>query len=424
MISYPDSVRYLYSLGNEVRTIKLGLERIRALLTELDSPEKCCRWIHIAGTNGKGSVAAMIESALRASGIRTGLFTSPHLMEPTERIQVAGRPVSKKLFVEAFNRVHRTAERMHRDGALDMHPTYFETVTAMAFVLFRELGAERVALETGLGGRLDATNVVTPELSVITQIDYDHEAYLGNTLKAIATEKAGIFKPGVPVVVSAQRPRVLPVLRELAATAEAPFVEASGWKVEDLSLERNNSRFTAASKGERIPLQCPLAGAHQVENAITAVSALRRIGIGAGAVRAGIRRTKWPGRLETVREAPEIILDGAHNPGGIRALARHIERFYKGRRIRLIYGAMRDKSLDEIAGILSPLASEIVLTNPASHRALRPEILRKLFRNPAVRVAGSTREALSMVEDASPEEAIFITGSLMLVGEARGLLLG
>ncbi|MGH9614270.1 MAG: bifunctional folylpolyglutamate synthase/dihydrofolate synthase, partial [Bryobacteraceae bacterium] len=180
-MNYGEAVRYLYSLGNEVKTAKLGLERITALLNGLGNPHRVGRFVHIAGTNGKGSTCAMIESGLRAAGVRTGLYTSPHLIEPTERIQIAGAPVTPEQFAAAFVEVHETAESMLRAGRIDLHPTYFETVTAMAFLLFREENAEIVVLETGLGGRLDATNVVAPELCAITRVDLDHQEFLGDT---------------------------------------------------------------------------------------------------------------------------------------------------------------------------------------------------------------------------------------------------
>ncbi|HXF26141.1 MAG TPA: Mur ligase family protein, partial [Bryobacteraceae bacterium] len=203
-MNYREAVDFLYSLGNEVKTAKLGLERITALLNGLGDPHRGGRFIHVAGTNGKGSTCAMIESGLRVAGVRTGLYTSPHLVEPTERIQIAGAPVTPERFAAAFAEVHETAEAMLRAGSIDLHPTYFETVTAMAFLLFREERAELVVLETGLGGRLDATNVAAPELCAITPIDLDHQEFLGDRLEQIAGEKAGIIKPRVPVIIARQ----------------------------------------------------------------------------------------------------------------------------------------------------------------------------------------------------------------------------
>jgi dihydrofolate synthase/folylpolyglutamate synthase len=422
-MTYPDSVRFLYSLGNEIPAAKMGLERIGMLLERLGNPHRVCDIVHVAGTNGKGSVCAMIESGVRAAGVRTGLFTSPHLIEPTERIRIGGKPVSAQEFTEAFEQVHAVAERMLAEGWIDCHPTYFETVTAMAFVLFRELGVETAVVEVGLGGRLDATNVVLPRLCVITPIDYDHEALLGKAIESIAWEKAGILKSGVTAVLAPQRPEAERVIRMRAQEVEARVLAAAHWTVADAELEAEGSRFTVQGPcGFRIALQCPLAGEHQVGNAVTAVAALRELGIPAEAIRQGIQRVDWPGRLERVASRPAIILDGAHNPGGARALASYIERFWARRKIWLIYGTMRDKAVSEIAGILFPLADEVIVTAPSHPRAVRPEAIVELVDHPRLRTAPSLEAALSMSRAAEPDDVIFITGTLFLVGEARALL--
>ncbi|MGH9592445.1 MAG: bifunctional folylpolyglutamate synthase/dihydrofolate synthase, partial [Bryobacteraceae bacterium] len=358
-MTYPDSVKFLYALGNEIKSAKLGLERIRAVLEALGNPEGAFRAIHVAGTNGKGSTCAMIDAGLRAAGVRTGLFTSPHLIEPTERIQIDGIAVSREAFERAFNVVHEAAETLD----LDCHPTYFETVTAMAFWLFREMRVNTAVVEVGLGGRLDSTNTVQPALAVITPIDFDHEAYLGHTIEAIASEKAGILKAAVPVVFARQRPEAAAVLEARAAQLRVPVSRAEEFEIRDLEIDARGSRFSG--------IVCPLAGEHQVDNTVTAALALRTLGISTD----GIAEARWPGRLEHVAPNPDIILDGAHNPAGARALAGYIERFYRGRKLWLIYGAMRDKAIEEVAGVLFPLADELVLTAPDSARALRPEAL-------------------------------------------------
>jgi dihydrofolate synthase/folylpolyglutamate synthase len=422
MATYPDSVRFLYSLGNEIRTAKLGLDRIAALLAVLGHPERACRFVHVAGTNGKGSVCAMTESALRAAGLHTGLYISPHLVEPTERIQIGGRPVSETLFAAAFDQVHRVAEDMLRHEALDAHPTYFETVTAMAFVLFRDLGADTVVLETGLGGRLDATNVVLPRLTAITPIDFDHERFLGYSLQAIAAEKAGILKPGIPAVFSRQRSEVLPVLEQRAAALGVPVTHTAALEIETLDVFPGGHHALVRGPRGLIRIECHLAGEHQVENGLTATAILESLGLPISAIERGIQDTRWPGRLETVSTAPEIILDGAHNPAGIRALAAYIRRFFSGRPVWIVYGAMRDKSLDEIAGLLAPLAERIILTNPNSDRALRPEPLLAFFDHPAVETAPNVETALARAAAAPAGTGVFVTGSLLLVGEAKRVL--
>lgn len=419
--SYPDSVRYLYALGNEFKTIKFGLERIRTLLTALALPHRAFSTIHVAGTNGKGSTCAMIESALRASGLSTGIYTSPHLVEPTERIRINGKAVTAGEFSEAFNEVHAVSNRLIDDGLIDMHPTYFETITAMAYLLFRQHGVERVVLETGMGGRLDATNVVDPLLSVITPIDFDHERYLGDTIPKIALEKAGIIKPERPVVFSRQRPEAQAVLERAAIENQSEVVRAADWVAQDLHLDAYGSRFTAQGPAS-IPIECPLIGAHQVENALTAIAALHHLGVPESAIRQGIAATRWPGRLEHVSSAPDIFLDGAHNPAGAQALADYIREFHHHRRIWIIFGAMSDKDLSVIAPLLFPLASELILTGVHQARAFLPEQIRDLSGAAHARLAPYIDDALAMVREASPGDVVFITGSLYLVGEARPLL--
>jgi dihydrofolate synthase/folylpolyglutamate synthase len=413
-VNYPDSVQFLYALGNEIKTAKLGLERIRAVLEALGRPQDRLRFVHVAGTNGKGSTCAMIESALRRPGFRTGLFTSPHLAEPTERIRIDGRPISADRFAEAFNRVHAV-------NAFDNHTTYFETVTAMALLVFAEEAADMVVWEVGLGGRLDATNVVSPDLCVITPVDFDHEAFLGKSLESIAGEKAGILKPGVPAVFARQRPEAARVLDQRAAELSIPVARTTDWSVCNLDLDARGSRFQLTGQRD-LRLTCPLAGEHQVENAVTAAVALACLGVADSAIEAGIARARWPGRLERVCERPEIILDGAHNPAGARALAAYIDRFYAHRTVHLIYGAMRDKAIDEISGILFPRAQHGIVTAPQQARALAPEALRDIGGHPGLRTAPTLRDALALVENAAPEDVVFVTGSLFLVAEARALL--
>ena len=418
-MNYPDSVHFLYALGNEIKTAKFGLERIRALLDALGNPQNRCRFVHVAGTNGKGSTCAMIESALRAAGRRTGMFISPHLNEPTERISISGQPCEAGRFTEAFNRVHAMAEKLLDAGAIDLHPTYFETVTTMGFLIFAEAATDMVVLEVGLGGRLDATNVVHPELCVITQIDFDHEKFLGISLEAIAGEKAGILKKGVPAVFSRQRPEVEPVLERRAAELGIAVSRTRDCAISDLELDARGSRFTL---GGSLHIECPLAGEHQVENAVTAAVALKRLGLSNAAIEQGMARAQWPGRLERVSERPEIILDGAHNPAGARALAAYLDRFYAKRRVRMIYGAMRDKAVEEVCGILFPRAQEVIATAPKQPRALHPDAIVQVGEHANIRTAATLEDALQLVGYSGPEEAIFITGSLYLVGEARALL--
>lgn len=404
-MTYQDAVHYLYALGNEIHTAKLGLDRIARLLEKLGNPHLACRFVHVAGTNGKGSTCAMIDAALRRAGVRTGLYTSPHLIEPTERIRIDGEPISPERFGAAFEQVHRAAEELLRSGDLDLHPTYFETVTAMGFLLFREAAVDTVVLEVGLGGRLDATNVVRPRLCVITPISYDHQNFLGTTLPQIAAEKFGILKPGVPAVI-ARQPEEVAMPRH-----DAPLILTRDWPVEDLHIDARGSTFRTHGR----EVHCPLAGEHQVENAVAATAALHELGFSP----AGIADTRWPGRLERVAEHPEIILDGAHNIAGARALADYIERFYFGRRVWIVYAVMRDKAVREMTGLLFPLAERVIATAPANSRALPPDQI----PGDNVEIAPTVADAVALIRrEAFPTDVAFITGSLFLVGEARALL--
>lgn len=419
MNSYPDSVRFLYALGNEIKAAKFGLETIGCVLAALGHPERSCRFVHVAGTNGKGSTCAMIESGLRAAGLRTGLYTSPHLVEPTERIRISGEAVTAEEFAGAFDIVHQASERLVQEGALEHHPTYFETVTAMAMVLYRAKEAGTVVLEVGLGGRLDATNIVTPALCVITPVDFDHEGYLGNTIESIAAEKAGILKRGVPLILARQRPEAERVILERASELGCRVISTAVHPPFKTAVNAHGSRI----QWEGLDVICPLAGAHQVENATTAMLALRELGIPDSGIERGIAAAQWPGRLERISTAPEIILDGAHNPAGARVLAAHIRQFYGGRKVWLIYGTMRDKSIGEIAETLFPLADELVLTAPKAPRALDPRSLESVAGHPRTRVEPTLAEAIEAVRAAAgPDDAVFISGSLFLVGEARALL--
>src|SRR5581483_1250588 len=302
-----------------------------------------------AGTNGKGSTCAMIANVLRHAGIRTGLYTSPHLIEPVERIQINGSPVTHAEFNAAFETVHEAAERLLREDRLDAHPSYFETVTAMAFCIFRR-HCDITVLEVGLGGRLDATNVVMPELCVITPIAFDHESMLGNTLEAIAGEKAGILKPGVPVIVSQQPAAAEAVVLNRARSLGCRSVRAADFQVSQVEARAYGSSFVF--EGSRY--ECGLAGRHQIDNALAAILACRELSIPVSAIQDGLEDVRWPGRLELVARNPDFVLDGAHNPAGAAALAAYIREFCANRPVWLVYAAMRDKAIEEVTSQLFP----------------------------------------------------------------------
>ncbi len=418
-MSYPDSVRYLYSLGNELKAgTKFGLERIGTLLAALGNPQNGRHFVHVAGTNGKGSTCAMIASILRRAGLRTGLYTSPHLIEPTERIQIDGEDVSADEFAAAFEIVHRAAEELMQQERIDAHPSYFETVTAMALLIFRERARISV-IEVGLGGRLDATNVITPELCVITPVSYDHEAYLGNSLEAIAGEKAGILKPGIPVVIAQQERVPARVISRRAEEQLCPVIRTADADVQVRETGVRGSRFLL----DNALYECPLPGRHQIENALTAILACRQLKVPMTAMQEGLKEVRWPGRLERVSCNPDFVLDGAHNPAGAAALAQYIREFCADRPVWLVYGAMRDKAIEEVTGQLFPLAQRLIVTSPDFPRALRAEAILEVTSHRNAALTNTVAEAITIAKEAPPNAAVFFTGSLYLVGEARKLLL-
>jgi dihydrofolate synthase/folylpolyglutamate synthase len=423
---YPDSVQFLYALGNEMRSAKLGLDRMQALLDALGNPQQHFRIVHVAGTNGKGSTCAMIASGLQVAGSRTGLYTSPHLLEPTERIRIEGRELTQGAFTEAFDAVHAVAERMLARGELDAHPSYFETVTAMGFWAFAQAGVEWAVIEVGLGGRLDATNVVQPELAVITPIDFDHEAWLGHSIESIAGEKAGILKPRVPALTSAQRPEALAVLRQRALDLQVPLYQTADWPTRDVQVHADGARFEmqAGPFRPRAPLlvECPLRGAYQSVNAHTAAAALDLLGLQPNQIEQGIRSVRWPGRLQQVAFHPDVFLDGAHNPAGCAALAQYIRQVKGDRPVWLVFGVMRDKAISEMAAHLFPCADHLLLTAPRQPRALRPEAMIEEAGETPYTLAADLAAALELVRQAPPNALVFIAGSLFLVAEAAAVL--
>jgi dihydrofolate synthase/folylpolyglutamate synthase len=435
-MTYEESVRYLFHLGRELASpqqagvTKFDLKNITVVCEHLEQPQRAFQSVHVAGTNGKGSTSAMLDSILRAAGLRTGLFTSPHLERINERIRLDGKEISDADFAAAFTRVQKAIEELLASGRLAAHPTFFECVTATAFVHFAAAGAEFAVCEVGMGGRLDATNILLPEVAVITQIDFDHENYLGHSIEEIAGEKAGIIKPGARVVSAAEHLIARVVIRRRCAEQAAFLVEIeNAFYLEDVTARDGCFSFTAIAydTGVRIPIALPLAGRFQVRNALTALAAARLLAergapVDDPAVSRGLAATSWPGRLERIGERPDIYVDGTHNPAGAREVAVFWEQFLAGRNIYLIYGAMRDKAVDEIAGLLFPRASAVILTAPAQPRAISAQLLAEMTGHHAHRseVAADPAQALSRaLELASPEDVIFVTGSLYLVGEVR-----
>jgi dihydrofolate synthase / folylpolyglutamate synthase len=435
-MNYPEALRYLQTLGRELaspshtRAAKFDLANIRALAAKLGNPQQKFRSVHIAGTNGKGSTAAMMDSILRCAGFRVGLYTSPHLERINERIRIDGAEISDSAFAVTFTEVHAAIEAMLSTGELAAHPTFFECITAMAFLVFAQAEVDYAVLEVGLGGRLDATNIVAPEVSVITQIDFDHENFLGHSIEEIAGEKAGIIEAGVPVVSAAQNPRALEVIHRRAAALGAPLIEvAERYSVD--ALPETEGTYHASIRDPtsawRIELQLPLRGRYQLSNAATAVAAARVLndrgaGISDRAIGEGLESVRWPGRLEKISEHPLVYLDGSHNPAGARELAAFWDEQFRNRRVHLIYGAVRDKAVDEVAGLLFPRAERVTVTSANQPRSISAEALAEMTSHlaPNLTMEQNASEALeSAIAAAAPEDVIFVTGSLYLVGELR-----
>jgi dihydrofolate synthase / folylpolyglutamate synthase len=435
-MNYDAAVRYLLSLGRELAAptqaaaAKFDLENISVLAERLGRPDRAYPSAHIAGTNGKGSTAAFLESILRQAGFQTGLNTSPHLERINERIRINGEEIGYETFAETFTRIHLLIEELLAVGKLRAHPTYFECVTAMAFESFARARIEFGVFEVGLGGRLDATNILSPVVTIITRIDFDHENFLGHSLREIAGEKAGILKAGVPVVLAEQHPEAREVVRARAKELGCPVIEPSQvFRVDQESIKNGmlHARVTEISSGTSFDLTPSLAGRFQLENALNALAASRFLQtrgfrIPDVALSQGIAGAVWPGRLEKLQSSPDVYLDGAHNPGAARELAKFLAQSFAGRKIWLLYGALRDKAVDEIAGQLFPHASEVIFTEPRTSRAISASRLAEIAAHHAshFRVIPSAEQALDLaLEEAAPEDAIFITGSLYLVGQLR-----
>jgi len=435
-MTYEESVRALFSLGRELaapqqaRVQKFGLGNITILAEDLGQPQRSSPCVHIAGTNGKGSTAAMLESILRAAGLRTGLYTSPHLESINERIRINGENISDQDFAAAWSRVHSSIEALMASGRLTAHPTFFECITAISFLAFAQHQVDFAIYEVGLGGRLDATNIVAPEIAIITPIDFDHENFLGHSIQEIAAEKAGIIKPGAWVVSASERPEARAVIARRCAEIDARLVEVDATaRLENVQsadgLYRAVAAFTHSRK--QLTLTPSLPGRFQIRNALTAAIATRLLAergfpLPDDAIERGIAAANWPGRLERLATQPDLYLDGAHNPAGARELLKFWKENYDGRRIFLVYGAMRDKAVDEISGLLFPHATAVVLTEPSQPRAISASLLAEITSHDAKEtvIVRDPREALeAALQLAGPRDVVFVTGSLYLVGELR-----
>ncbi|HSY99093.1 MAG TPA: folylpolyglutamate synthase/dihydrofolate synthase family protein [Terriglobales bacterium] len=446
-MSYETAVARMYALGHELTQTpshKFDLAHMRVLLEALNHPERKFPGILIAGTNGKGSTAATLASILQASGLRTGLYTSPHLVRINERIRINGSEISDDDFALLHDVVDRTAERLVEDGELPWHPSFFEMLTAIAFEYFAQNKVEIAVLEVGMGGRLDATNVIEPRVSVITDISLDHQKFLGNTVAEIAREKAGIIRPGGVVVTLPQQPQANDVIGntilELGAqgVSAVPYVPpvspgSDQYLTRESAPECLTSRYPLQVMGKQISVETPLVGRHQLRNialAIATAEVLSHHGfpITPEAIERGIRETRWPGRFQVIPAqgtAPEYIFDVAHNPAGAWALRSTLSACYEDRPLTFVFGAMRDKAIGEIAEILFPLAARVIATRADNPRSATPDEIREAAARTATDIESATDVASALDRArslAGPRGIVVITGSIYIVGEAIRVL--
>ncbi|MBX3235282.1 MAG: bifunctional folylpolyglutamate synthase/dihydrofolate synthase [Nitrospiraceae bacterium] len=423
-MTYSQTVQFLYGL--QQHGIKLGLDTIKALLGRVGDPQRRYPVVHIGGTNGKGSTSAMVAAIAQAAGHRVGLYTSPHLIDYRERMRVNGEMISE-------SRVIALVEQLRSAAAPDLAPTFFEFTTAMACMHFAEAGIDLAVLEVGLGGRFDATNVVTPAATAITTIGLDHEQYLGSTLEQIAFEKAGIIKPGSPLVLGRVGEAAGRVIEERARAVGAPV---SRLDREFRTIGESTAAFTYEGPAGRYDrLSCSLNGGFQLDNAACAISlcgVLRQAGIAISdsAIRAGLRDVAWEGRLEAAASSPTIILDGAHNPAAAEALAGYLAAWRARRpdgRVCLVMGMMRDKQPRGFFHPLRPYVDDVIMTQADLPRAMSGTDLRTALQDlaPSAHVAAAPADALALARQlVDPGDLICVAGSLMLVGEVKALLRG
>lgn len=425
-MSYTDALDYLYRL--QWHGIRPGLERMERLLRLIDHPERKYRSVHIGGTNGKGSTAATVASILKRGGYRVGLYTSPHLIDFSERIRISGKPIEPDQIVRLTNLLRKRIEEEAPELALSL--TFFEFTTAIAFLYFAEAKVDLAVVEVGLGGRFDATNLLVPLVTAITHIDLDHERYLGATIVQIAFEKAGIIKMEVPLITGAAQPEVLALFEKAARSKGAPLLRLG----HEINVEGDRPEGFVY-RGERVrTVHSPLLGRHQVRNTAVALGMIEQlqakgIALSEEAILEGIREVEWAGRLEVIRRRPLILLDGAHNPAGARALADFLREIDSARRGKhwLIAGIMRDKNIRDILNPLLPWVDEIVLTRPDIDRAAEPDLLIASIEkgSPVQTVRERVPDAIDYVEsNLRPEDTLVITGSLYTVGEAKAVYSG
>jgi len=437
-LTYETAISRLLQLGHELASReKFDLAHMRKLAEALGNPQRRLQSVLIAGTNGKGSTAATLADIVQAAGYRTGLYTSPHLVDINERIQIDREPISDVEFTLIYERVEAAAQELVARGELPWHPSFFEMLTGVMFEYFASAGVELAVLEVGMGGRLDATNIADPCLSVITDIDFDHQKFLGNTLPEITREKAGIMRPGGTVVLLPQHPQVNEILgdeiTERGARAVSAVRHMPPVTPEAGAARAGRNRFLLEVMGREILIDFPLSGLHQLRNlalAITAAEELNHCGFKVlpHHVAEGVRSTRWRGRFEVLpaeESFPETVLDVAHNPAGAWALRSTLSTFYGDRPLTFVFGAMRDKAIGEIARILFPLGERVFAARANNPRAASPHEIAELGRHTQIEILEqeSVKAALEQARLSAGERGVVvITGSIYIVGEALGIL--
>jgi dihydrofolate synthase / folylpolyglutamate synthase len=429
-MTFEEAIKYLYSLGNETLAMKLGLESVRALARALDDPQRKFPAVHIAGTNGKGSTAAMTASVLRAAGLRAGLYISPHLVSITERIRIGADEIAPDDFARLSAVVRAVGERLVAENALPAPPTFFEQMTMIAYLYFAERKVDLAVLEVGLGGRLDATNICEPVVTAITRVGFDHQKYLGDTLKSIAGEKAGIVKTGAPVVIAPQSPEAMNAVAARCEEMNAPMILTSApFDIEAASGDENigRYRFRYRTLRDEYSLQLGLRGRHQITNAIVAIHIAEQLRIAGfdiphATIVEGLNNAEWPGRLEMIRQSPSqapLLLDGAHNADGALALRDFLDEHFRSTPITVLFGAMADKAISEMSDILFPAANQVIIARVANARAAEPSAIAEAAHRDVIRMENAGEALNEALRITSPDGLIVVCGSLYLVGEIK-----
>ena len=443
-MTYHSTVEQLYALGHELASTpshKFDLVYVREMLAALGNPERRFPSVLIAGTNGKGSTAATLASILRVAGYKTALYSSPHLVRINERIRVNGEPISDVEFSETYDRVERAAQQLLHAGKLPWHPSFFEMLTVMAFEYFASVGIEIAVLEVGMGGRLDATNVVDPLISVITDISLDHQKYLGDTIGEIAREKAGIIRENGLVVTLPQHPAANDVIGNaildrhatgIGAVKYTPPVSpgAAEFLASNITPAPGRNRYPLTVMGEEILVDSPLVGRHQYRNIALAIATAEELApfgfkVTPHQIEQGIRETHWPGRFQVLPPSSAthnhaVVLDVAHNPAGAWALRSALSETFPDRELTLVFAAMRDKAIQEMADILFPIAATVVVTHIDNPRAASVEELQQAGSRTGANIVAepSLRDALNRaLTQPTSDHVIVITGSIFLVGD-------